>query len=101
MSLLIAAMAQAVASAPPEKIDLTIGRPCAANKPEGQEIVVCGRRDGELNPYRINKPLGRDLGLPKAQLKLGGGVAASAETESADVGGFPSNRAMVRLKIKF
>ena len=34
-------------------------------------------------------------------MQLDQGLSASAETESYDVGGFPSNRLMVRLKIKF
>jgi len=94
-------LAQAVTSAPPKKIDLTIPQPCRAQKPSDDEIVVCARRDGELSPYRIGQPPSRRSDVPKAELQLADGVAASAETESADVGGFPSNRVMVRLKIKF
>jgi len=39
--------------------------------------------------------------LPNAELHIGEGVAIAGETEQADVGGFTSNRAMLRLKIKF
>ena len=39
--------------------------------------------------------------MPKAQVRLAPGVSASAETDQADVGGFPSNRMLVRLKFKF
>ena len=101
MLLLIAALAQAVTSATPEKIDLTIPQPCRAQKSSDDEILVCARRDGELSPYRISRQPSRQSDVPKAELQIAGGVAASAEAESADVGGFTSNRAMVRLKIKF
>ena len=39
--------------------------------------------------------------LPDAQVKIAGGVSAGAETESVDVGGFSSNRLMLRFKMKF
>jgi hypothetical protein len=102
MSLLFAAFVQAVTSVPPEKIDLTIPRPCEAqNSNDDDEIVVCGRRREGFSPYRINQPTPRQSEPPKAELQLADGVRAAAETENADVGGFPSNRVMVRLKIKF
>ena len=100
MSLLFAAIAQAVTSAPPEKIDLTIRQPCEAQKSNDDEIVVCGRKNGH-SPYRISQPPPRQSDLPKAELQLSDGISAAAETENVDVGGFPSNRVMVRLKIKF
>jgi hypothetical protein len=34
-------------------------------------------------------------------VQIAPGVSAAAETEQADVGGFPSNRFLVRFKIKF
>jgi hypothetical protein len=101
MSLLVVALAQAVTSAPPEKIDLTLPRPCETQKSNNDEIVVCARRGDGFSPYRINQPLPSQSETPKAELQLADGVKAAAETESADVGGFPSNRVMVRLKIKF
>jgi hypothetical protein len=101
MSLLFAAIIQAVTSTPPEKIDLTIPQLCETQKSNDDEIVVCGRRGEGLSPYRINQPPHRQLEPPKAELQLVDGVRAAAETENADVGGFPSNRLMVRLKIKF
>ena len=101
LSLLLAAIAQAVTSVPPKKIDLTIRRSCEAQATSGDEIVVCARRNDGIGPYRINQPLPRQSDVPKAELQLADGLSASAETENADVGGIPSNRAMVRLKIKF
>ena len=53
------------------------------------------------SPYRINQAVPRQLEPPKAELQLADGLTAAAETENVDVGGFPSNRLMVRFKIKF
>lgn len=101
MSLLLIALAQAVTSTPPEKIDLTAPQPCETQKSKDDEIVVCARRNDGSSPYRINQPMPRKSEPAKAELQLADGVDAAAETENADVGGFPSNRVMVRLKIKF
>jgi hypothetical protein len=100
MSLVIAVLAQAVAS-PPETIDVAARQPCETQKSNEGEIVVCAHRSGELGPYRIKPISPRQSGIPKAEVRLADGVHASAESEQADVGGFPSNRFMVRLKIKF
>lgn len=100
LSLVFAALVQSVTSVPPETIDLTIRPRCEARKAEKDEIVVCARPSDE-NPYRINQPQPRQSDIPKAELQLADGINASAETENVDVGGFPSNRLMVRLKIKF
>lgn len=95
------ALAQAVSASPPERVDLTVPQPCQAQQADAGEIVVCANRDGQ-SPYRIKQPERRpEPGAPKAQVKIAEGVNAAAETEPADVGGFPSNRAMVRIKIKF
>ena len=102
MSLFLAAMLQAVSASPPERVDLTIPQPCAAQRSETDEVVVCANRSGE-SPYRLSEvPEPAEGGaLPKAEVKVAEGVSAGAETEKADVGGFSSNRAMVRLKVKF
>lgn len=93
-------MLQAVGSAPPQTIDLTIRQPCPAPSPG--EIVVCAGQDDGRSPYRIQPtPPPSGSAIPKAETQLADGVAAAVETESHDVGGFPSKRAMVRLKIKF
>ncbi|KAB7647462.1 hypothetical protein [Polymorphobacter fuscus] len=63
------------------------------------EITVCAKGD---QPYRLKPDLAPlpEPGLPKAETSaLGGRVAV--ETERVGVGGFPSNRAMVRMKWKF
>lgn len=99
MSPILVAFAQAISSTPPQAIDLTTHDPCSRKTTD--EIVVCGEKDRSAR-YRIKRTaLPANEGLPSAQLKLGKGVSASAETEQADVGGFPSERVMIRIKIKF
>ena len=88
-------------AATPEGAAVPIPPSCEARPAGNDEIVVCaGRRDGS-SPYRISQPPARQSELPKAEVQIADGVSAGAETEQADVGGFPSNRVMVRLKIKF
>lgn len=101
MLVLLLAMAQAAVSAPPDAIDRTVQRPCETQEQAKSEIVVCGRRSGDLGPYRIKELPPRQSGIPKAAVQLADGVSASADASQADVGGFPSNRLMVGLKIKF
>ena len=99
--LLSFALAQIAVAASPERIDLTIPQPCRADQMDSGEVVVCAYRNGE-SPYRLKLPVqSRKEGLPKAETQVAEGVTLSGETEGADVGGFPSNRAMIRLKIKF
>lgn len=101
MLLPVFVLAQAITSPPPEKIDLTLPQPCETQESKEDEIVVCARRSDGFSPYRINQPMTRQSEPAKAELQLADGVNAAAETENASVGGFPSNRLMVRLKIKF
>ena len=98
MHLLVLVAIQAAASAAPVRIDLTVPPPCGARRATNDEIVVCAKGS---NPYRIKQPPAPPSGLPKAQVQIAEGVQASADTEQADVSGFPSNRAVVRLKFKF
>jgi hypothetical protein len=92
-------LAQVVSATPPERADLTIPQPCRAQS--AGEVVVCANRNGE-SPYRLKQPAEQAReGLPKAEKEIAEGVSVAGETEAADVGGFPSNRAMIRLKIKF
>ena len=94
------ALAQAVSANPPQRIDLTIQQPCQPQAASPDEVVVCAR-PGE-SPYRLQQPPARPAKrIPKAEVKIAEGVAVAGETEAADVGGQVSNRAMVRLKIKF
>ena len=77
-----------------------ITRPERCLRQAGDEIVVCGRRD-EPSPYRIGpQPPARPT-LPNAELKISDGVEAKLGAEQGEVGGIPTNRAMITLKIKF
>lgn len=96
------ALAQAIAGMPPPE-PAGPARPLSCDSKDAApgEVVVCGRRAKVRSPYRLD-PVEDDSGeLPKAELELAEGVKATADTETADVGGFPSKRAMVRIKIKF
>jgi len=97
MILLLAAALQTVAIQRTETIDFTMRQPCDGQSSE--EVVVCAKR-GE-SPYRLKQPAPPPQKTAKAEVTIADGVAASAETESADVGGFASNRLMLRLKVKF
>ena len=99
MSFALALMLQAGTATPLERIDLTVAPPCGP-APSQDEVVVCGRADGR-SPYRLPEIEEPDARPPTATVGIGGNAALAAETESADVGGLPSNRVMVRLKIKF
>jgi hypothetical protein len=69
-------------------------------KPDGSgDVVVCGRRE---EPFRL-KPMAEryeDTLLPKAEIGIGG-AKLTAEGEQGSVGGIPSPRAMIRLKVPF
>lgn len=73
-------------------------RPCRPSAP-GEDIVVCARPGDE---YRLKAlpPLAGGAALPKAEVGVGKAKVA-AETEQGSVGGFPSNRIMLRLKRQF
>lgn len=75
-------------------------RDCPAGDSEYSEVVVCGRPDQDQ--YRL-KPLPSryaDSTLPRAEVALGDGKLA-ADVEQVGVGGFPSNRIMLRFKLPF
>lgn len=96
------ALAQTISSAPSDRIDLTVQPPCEAYQSGSDEVVVCAPRRDERSPYRLPAPSSEEWDVvPKAEMSLGKGVNLAAETEQVDVGGFPSNRLMLRLKIKF
>lgn len=94
------AIAQAISGSPPERIDLTIPQPCRTEAASSDEVVVCANRNGE-SPYRLQEQPPPRKGMPKAELSVAEGVSVAGETEQADVGGVPSNRVMLRLKVKF
>ena len=99
--IFVLAFVQAVTSAPPQTIDLSVKGTCNLPSSSDADVVVCGRRGSNPDRYRI-KPLA-DLPTQwtKAEFNLSDRVSAAAETENVDVGGRPSNRVMLRLKIKF
>lgn len=77
-------------------------RPCASGAAAG-EVVVCGRAVDQ-EAFRLRALPERydenPAALPKAETSiLGGRAKLAAEAEQAGVGGFVSNRGMVRLKI--
>lgn len=82
----------------PAKLDLHLSRACNPAGPEG-EIVVCARPDANQR-YRY-----RDLSvdgatiLPRAEFRLNDAASLAVTTQSANVGGFTSNRVMVTLKL--
>lgn len=99
--LFLLAVAQAMSASPPERVDLTVPQPCAARQQSTDEVVVCANRNGE-SPYRLKQvSTVEEPGIPKAEVGIAEGVSAAANTEAVDVGGFPSNRIMLGLKIKF
>ena len=97
MIFLLAAALQTVPVHGSETIDFRMAQPCDGRTDE--EVVVCARR-GE-SPYRLKQPTPPARKPVKAEVSIANGVAVSAETENADVGGLASNRTMLRLKVKF
>ena len=81
---------------PPEAPLPTIVPQCTAAK--GEEIVVCGARDNRK--YRLDPLPDPKSGLGKAETDVAGGKLEMV-AEQGEVGGVPTNRAMVRFKIKF
>ena len=69
---------------------------CTASSSE--EVVVCGSRD--LRRYRLDPLPEQASGLPAAERTIAG-VKVGVVAEQGEVGGVTTNRAMVRLKIKF
>ena len=100
MLLVLLLTAQAAPDAPSQTIDL-LNKPAPSCTAGGtNDIVVCGRRDNN-NRYRIApeyRTTTEKEGLGKAETRIGG-TAVSAETEQVDVGGFSSNRIMIRFKV--
>lgn len=73
-------------------------RRCPPGRPG--EIVVCATDQDEFRHQReFDVPA--PPGIPDARISVGEGTTLSAETEQAGVGGFPSNRIMVRLRMGF
>ena len=104
MSLLQAAspsISPAPAAHPLPRIQLPLVGPAPCNG-NGDEVVVCGKRD----PYRYRlKPLpdqAEASALPKAETTLFGNVKGSATIDQAQMPqGAISNRVMLHLKMPF
>jgi len=73
---------------------------CEASRGQNGEIVVCGRRN-EQSPYRIGPQAPSPPALPNAEFSLSDGVKVKLQAEQGELGGIPTNRAMVTLKIRF
>lgn len=98
--LLLLVASQAMAVSPTEIIDIKVPQPCEAQAaPEG-EVVVCANKNGD-SPYRLRDVPPEPKRTGKAEIAIAEGVSAGAEVEEVNVGGFPSSRAMIRLKVKF
>ena len=74
--------------------------PCDPRRAATDEVVVCGRRDSQ-SPYRIGPQPDLPQAIPNAEFRLFDGVGLKLHAEEGEVGGIPTNRAMVSLKIKF
>ena len=94
--------AQAVAGPVlPPLVTVAPARNCPPATADETEVVVCGRRDDD--GFRL-KPLPERFAredLPKVEVALSGGASVAAEAEAGNVGGIPTNRAMMRFKLKF
>lgn len=62
------------------------------------EIVVCGTRDNRR--YRLDPLPQAQTGLGKAETTIGG-AKVGIVAEQGEIGGITTNRAMIRLKLKF
>lgn len=99
LPLLLLSQSTAAAPEQPRTVIDLLPESCAESPDDSDEIVVCGRRAGD-SPYRIRSGPPVPPALPEAKINIGGATLA-AETEQGEVGGIPSNRAMIKLRIKF
>lgn len=73
-------------------------------KREAGEIVVCAQ---DPETFRLRPPTAPDSldvtpdTMPQARLPLGEGASLGAEVERHGVGGYVSNRVMIRGRVKF
>ena len=74
---------------------LSMRRECRADQ-AADEIVVCARSDEEFRLRPL--PDRYERRAPRAEFDLGGAKLAP-EVEQGSVGGIPTNRVMLRLKI--
>ncbi|WP_294191599.1 hypothetical protein [uncultured Sphingomonas sp.] len=101
--MLIAALfLQAAVSGPVlPKPRSVLPRECPKAEPGDTSIVVCARSQEEFRLRVTPERYSTDpQALPKAAIKIGDNTV-SADTEQGSVGGFTSNRVMLRLKRPF
>jgi hypothetical protein len=90
--------APAADASPPPKLEAV--KPCPPQQPGG-EIVVCGHPQAQ-EQYRLRPIPEKYTESPvRAEKSIAKGMTLSAETEQHVILHVPSNRAMVRLKVKF
>jgi hypothetical protein len=98
---MLALLLQTMAGPPAEldRFDLAkVPRASTCRGGTGNEIVVCGR--SELNRLFPLDGLDFEEGPLRAETNIAGGKLGLA-TESANVGGFQSNRLMFKFKLPF
>lgn len=99
--MLLLAYLSLLAVDPPADLDGNIlPDRCRAASVREDEVVVCGRRNRQ-SPYRIRPQPPVPPALPDAHLQISEGVEARLSAEQGEVGGIPTNRALVTLKVKF
>lgn len=100
--MLVLAILQAAIAGPMIEKPRTPAPACGATAADGS-LVVCGQGQEAFRLRALPDRYSADAAaLPKAETGiLGGKAKLAAEAEQAGVGGFVSNRAMVRLKMPF
>ena len=100
--MLVLAMLQAAVAGPVMEKPRTPVPACGTAAADGS-LVVCGQGQEAFRLRPLPDRFTADpSALPKAETGiLGGRAKLAAEAEQAGVGGFTSNRAMVRLKTPF
>jgi hypothetical protein len=76
-------------------------RECPKAQPGDTDVVVCGRGQEQFRLRATPERYSTDpQALPDAAIRIGDSTV-QADTEQVGVGGFPSNRVMLRLKRPF
>ena len=74
---------------------------CGSAADDERDIIICAAPNNG-SAYRVGPDIADEASsLPKAKIDLSEDVSLSAEAESVEVGGAQSDRAMIRLKIRF
>ena len=68
---------------------------------DADEIVVCARDPEKFRLRPAPERFVEEKGLPRTRFQTSETTSVSAELEAENVGGFPSNRVMVKAKLKF